>query len=266
MMRMPKSISSKDKSSKQAASEAVDELLSEAEQMRRRQDLSDRGRNTLEQLQEDARNLKEYARGKVDHMSEVMREAANSAKESTGFAGGAGSPAVPTDKVSDSVMESLKTVTEKLSAEINDLGERVGSIQARVSESMQAAGGRAADTWHQSSEAAKNVGEREYCLPLPTDRVCARHVAFFGIPLLLILLMFLLRRRYPKKWKKGMDKISQPRMMMSREMPSREQLQGKLSKAADNLEDTAEHAKHRGGALVDEARSQYGKPENKKDQ
>ncbi|POM74556.1 Hypothetical protein PHPALM_8474, partial [Phytophthora palmivora] len=89
MVRMPTSMTKnkipKEHSAKEAASETVDEMLSEVEKMRRRNDMNDRGRQTLEQLQEDARNLGEYARGKMEHMNEVMREAASSARESTGL-------------------------------------------------------------------------------------------------------------------------------------------------------------------------------------
>jgi len=75
---MPKSHMSKDHGAKEAASETVDEMLSEAEQMRRRNNVGDASRRTLDQIQEDARNLGEYARGKMQHMNEVMREAAAS--------------------------------------------------------------------------------------------------------------------------------------------------------------------------------------------
>ncbi|KAH7491719.1 hypothetical protein KRP22_002814 [Phytophthora ramorum] len=260
---MPKSHKLKEHGAKEEASEAVDEMLSEAEKMRRHNDLGDRGRRTLEQLQEDARNLGDYARGKMDHMNEVMREAAVSARESAGLS----SPApVPTDAISDTVMDSLKTASEKLSAEISDLGERVESVKARVAESMQVAGGKAAETWHQSSEAAKNVGEREYCLPLPTDRICARHVAFFSIPLLAVFLLMVLRRRYPKKWSASVNKMKQPRMMLAREVPSSKKQQSQLEGAADNLEKKIEYGKQHGSELMDEARDKYSKPENKKDQ
>ncbi|KAG3004021.1 hypothetical protein JG687_00003491 [Phytophthora cactorum] len=260
---MPKSHISKKHSAKEAASETVDEMLSEAEQMRRRNDLGDRGRRTLEQLQEDARNLGEYAREKMDHMNEVMREAADSAKKSTGLAGSA---PVPTDAISDTVMDSLKTASEKLSAEITDLGERVESVKTRVAQSMQAAGGKAKDTWHQSAEAAKNVGEREYCMPLPTNRICARHVAFFAIPLLALFLLMMLRRRYPKKWKASVNKMKQPRMMLAREMPSNDKLKSQMEGTADSLEKKIEYGKQRGGAKMEEVRGNYGQPENKKDQ
>ncbi|EGZ13161.1 hypothetical protein PHYSODRAFT_354941 [Phytophthora sojae] len=264
MVRMPTSMAKnkepKEHGAKEAASEAVDEMLSEAEQMRRRNDLGDPGRRTLEQLQEDARNLGEYARGKMEHMNEVMREAAASARESTGLPNSA---PVPTDAVSDTVMDSLKTASEKLSAEISELSERAESVKARVQESMMAAGGKAKDTWHQSAEAAKNVGEREYCLPLPTNRICARHVAFFGIPLLALLLLIMMRRRYPKKWKAGVNKMKQPRMMLSREVPSSEKLKSQLEGAAGKLEEKIEYGKQRGSSAMDQARSKYGQPEKK---
>ncbi|GMF64956.1 unnamed protein product [Phytophthora lilii] len=267
MVRMPASMTKnhkpKEHGAKEAASEAVDEMLSEAEQMRRRNDLGDRGRRTLEQLQEDARNLGDYARGKMEHMNDVMREAAASARESTGLPSSA---PVPTDAISDSVMDSLKTASEKLSAEITELGQRVESVKSRVTESMQAAGGKAKDTWHQSSEAAKNVGEREYCLPLPTNRICARHVAFLGIPLLALFMLIMLRRRYPKKWKASVNKMKQPRMMLSREVPSSEKIQSEMEGTADKLEEKIEYGKQRGMGKMDELRGKYGKPENKKDQ
>ncbi|GMF51636.1 unnamed protein product [Phytophthora fragariaefolia] len=266
MVRMPASMTKNHKpeahGAKEAASEAVDEMLSEAEQMRRKNDLGERGRRTLDQLQEDARNLGEYARGKMDHMNEVMREAAASAHEATGLPGSAPASA---DAISDTVMDSMKTASEKLSAEIVDLGEKVESVKARVQESMHAAGGKAKDTWYQSSEAAKNVGEREYCLPLPSDRICARHVAFVAIPLLAIILLVMLRRRYPKKWNASVNKMKQPRMMLSREVPSSEKMQSHLEGAADSLGEKIEYAKQRGSGLVEQARK-YAQPENKKDQ
>ncbi|KAG7392867.1 hypothetical protein PHYPSEUDO_014354 [Phytophthora pseudosyringae] len=267
MVRMPVSMTKNNKAkehgAKEQAAEAVDEMLSEAEQMRRRSDVGDRGRRTLEQLQEDAQNLGEYARGKMEHMNEVMREAAASARESTGLPGSA---PVPTDAISDTVMDSLKTASEKLSAEITDLGERVESVKTRVAQSMQAAGGKAKDTWHQSSEAAKNVGEREYCLPLPTDRVCARHVAFLGIPLLVFFMLLMVRRRYPKKWKASVNKMKQPRMMLAREVPSSEKLKSQVEDTADSLKEKVEYGKQRGSSKMDEVRTKYGQPENKKDQ
>lgn len=160
-------------------------------------------------------------------------------------------------------MDSLKTASEKLSAEISELSERAESVKARVQESMMAAGGKAKDTWHQSAEAAKNVGEREYCLPLPTNRICARHVAFFGIPLLALLLLIMMRRRYPKKWKAGVNKMKQPRMMLSREVPSSEKLKSQLEGAAGKLEEKIEYGKQRGSSAMDQARSKYGQPEKK---
>ncbi|POM75268.1 Late embryogenesis abundantlike protein 1 putative [Phytophthora palmivora] len=267
MVRMPTSMTKnkipKEHSAKEAASETVDEMLSEAEKMRRRNDMNDRGRQTLEQLQEDARNLGEYARGKMDHMNEVMREAASSARESTGLPNSA---PVPTDAISDTVMDSLKTASEKLSAEISELGERVESVKARVQQSMHTAGGKAKDTWYQSSEAAKNVGEREYCMPLPTNRICARHVAYFAIPLLVLFVMMMLRRRYPKKWNASVNKMKQPRMMLARETPSSDKLKSQLESTAENLEGKVDYAKQRGSAKMDEVRNKYGQPENKKDQ
>ncbi|EEY63003.1 uncharacterized protein PITG_14624 [Phytophthora infestans T30-4] len=260
---MPKSHISKNRGAKEAATEKMDEMLSEAEKMNRRSDLGDRGRRTLEQLQEDARNLGEYAKEKMNHMNEVMREAAASAKESTGLPNSA---PVPTDKISDTVMDSLKTASEKLSEEITDLGERVESVKARVAQSMQTAGGKAKDTWHQSAEAAKNVGEREYCLPLPTDRICARHAAFFAIPLLAIFLLMMFRRRYPKKWNASVNKMKQPRMMLAREMPSADKLKSQMEGIADSVGEKIEYGKQLGSAKLDEARSTYGRPENKKDQ
>ncbi|KAF4316735.1 hypothetical protein BBO99_00004692 [Phytophthora kernoviae] len=263
---MPKASRIKEHGAKQAASETVDEMLSEAEKMRQRQDVEDGLRRTSEQLKEDVRNLKEYAQDKMGQMSDVVRDAAESARKTTGFSGGAKSPAVPTDTLSDSVMESLKTASEQLSAEISDLGERVESVKARVSESMQAAGGRAAKTWYQSSEAAKNVGEREYCLPLPTNRICARHVAFVAIPLLVMLLMFILRRRYPKKWNAGIHNMKQPQAMLSHDTPADEQLQDHVSKTAGTIHNKAEYTKQRAGGLMGEMHSQYAKTDNKKDQ
>ncbi|KAG6614035.1 putative Late embryogenesis abundantlike protein 1 [Phytophthora cinnamomi] len=203
----------------------------------------------------------------MEHMNEVMRETAASTRESTGLPSSA---PVPTDSASNTVMDSLKTASEKLSAEITELGERVENVKARVQESMIAAGGKAKDTWHQSSEAAKNVGEREYCLPLPTNRICARHVAFFGIPLLVLVLLVMLRRRYPKKWNASVNKMKQPRMMLSREVPSSEKLHSHLEGAADKFEEKIEYGKQHGSGLMDQVRSKYGqpeqKPENKKDQ
>jgi hypothetical protein len=260
---MPKSHKPKEHGAKEAANEAVDEMLDEAEQMRSRKDLGDRGRRTVDQLQEDARSLGDYARSKMEHVNEVMRDASASARENAKMPDSA---PVPTDTISDTVMDSLKTASEKLNEEISELGERVESIKARVQDSMQTAGGKAKETWHQSSEAAKNVGEREYCLPLPTDRICARHVAFFGIPLLALFLIMMLRRRYPKKWKASVDKMKQPRTMLAREVPSSEKLKSQLEGAADSLEDKIEYTKQRGGAKMDEVRSKYAKPENKKDQ
>ncbi|KAG1710066.1 hypothetical protein DVH05_017073 [Phytophthora capsici] len=260
---MPKSHMTKDRGAKEAASETVDEMLSEVEKMRRKNDLSDRSRRTLEQLQEDARNLGEYARGKMEHVNEVMRDAAASVRESSGLPSSA---PVPTDPISDTVMDSVKATSEKLNAEINDLGERVESIKARVAQTMQHAGGKAKDTWHQSAEAAKNVGEREYCLPLPTDRICARHVALFGLPLLVIFMLIMFRRRYPKKWKASVNKMKKPRMMLAREVPSSEKLKSQMEGAADSLEEKFKYAKQQGGAKMDEVRSKYGQPENKKDQ
>ncbi|ETP12349.1 hypothetical protein F441_12287 [Phytophthora nicotianae CJ01A1] len=260
---MPKSHISKNQGAKEAASETVDEMLSEAEKMRRRNDLGDRGRRTLEQLQEDARNLGEYAKEKMDHMNEVMREAAASAKESTGLPNSA---PVSTDTVSDTVMDSLKTASEKLSAEITDLGERVESVKARVAQSMQSAGGKAKDTWYQSAEAAKNVGERDYCLPLPTDRICARHAAFVAIPLLVVFVLMMLRRRYPKKWNASVNKMKQPRMMLAREVPSTDKLKSQMEGVAGSIGEKIDYGKQVGSAKMDEMRSKYGQPENKKDQ
>ncbi|CAI5736700.1 unnamed protein product [Hyaloperonospora brassicae] len=286
-MRMPTSMpkSSTDRGMKEAASETVDEMLTEAEQMRQRKDLGDHGRRTLDQIQEDARNLGEYARGKMEHMNEVMREAATSARESAGLPDAA---PVPTDAMSDKVMDSLKTASEKLSAEISDLGERVESVRARVAEQVHAAGGKAKetvnaagdkakdtmhaasdkakDTWIQSSEAAKNVGEREYCLPLPTDRICARHVAMVGLPLLAVFLLMMMRRRYPKKWQASVDKMRTPGKSLAQEMPSSDHLKSKLEGAANTLEGKIEYGKQRGGAMVDQVRSQFAQVENKKEQ
>uniref|UniRef100_A0AAV1TV54 Late embryogenesis abundant protein n=1 Tax=Peronospora matthiolae TaxID=2874970 RepID=A0AAV1TV54_9STRA len=291
---MPKS--SNDRGMKEAASKKVDEMLTEAEQMRDRKDLGDQGRRTLEQIQEDARNLGEYARGKMDHMNEVMREAAASARESAGLPDSA---PVPTDAMSEKVMDSLKTASEKLSAEISDLGERVESVRARVAHQVHAAGGKAKDTvnaasdkakdtvyaasdkakdtmhaagdkakdtWIQSSEAAKNVGEREYCLPLPTDRICARHVAMVGLPLLALFLLMMMRRRYPKKWQASVDKMRTPGKSLAREMPSSDHIKSKLEGVADTLEEKIEYGKQRGSAVVDQVRSKYGQVENKKEQ
>ncbi|OWZ20175.1 Late embryogenesis abundantlike protein 1 [Phytophthora megakarya] len=260
MVRMPTSMAKnklpKDQSAKEQMMEKVDEMISEAEQMRQSNDRTDRGRRTLEQLQEDARNLGDYARGKMEHVNEVMGEAA----ASTGISSSAPAP------TNEAVMDSLKTASEKLSAEINELGERVENVKARVHQSMQAAGGKAKDTWHQSAEAAKNVGEREYCLPLPVDRICARHVAYFAFPLLILFLLVMLRRRYPKKWKASVNKMKQPRMMLAREMPSSDQLKSQLGSVAENIEGKIEYGKQRGSAKLDEVRTKYGQPENKKDQ
>ncbi|KAK1943442.1 hypothetical protein P3T76_004838 [Phytophthora citrophthora] len=260
---MAKSHLPKERGAKEAASEAVDEMLSEAEKMRRKNDLGDRSRRTLEQLQDDARNLGDYARDKMEHMNEVMRDAAASVRDSSGLSSSA---RVPTDPISDTVMDSVKATSEKLSAEINDLGERVESIKARVAQTMQNAGGKAKDTWYQSAEAAKNVGEREYCLPLPTNRICARHVAFFGIPLLVIFMLMMFRRRYPKKWKASVNKMKKPGMMLAREMPSSEKLKSQMEGTNDSLEEKFEYGKQRGSDKMDEVRSKYGQPENKKDQ
>ncbi|CEG40221.1 uncharacterized protein PHALS_10433 [Plasmopara halstedii] len=276
MARMPTSMAKNQprEHAKQAASETADEIMSEVEQLRQQADVSGGGRRTLEQLQDEARTLGEKARGKMEQMNEAVRDAAASARKNTRLPESA---PVSTDAISDTVMDSLKTASEKLSAEISDLGQRVESVKNRVSESMQAAGGKAKDTmqfagdkakdtWHQSSEAAKNVGEREYCLPLPTDRICARHVALVGIPLVALFLLMMIRRRYPKKWKASVNKMKQPGMMLAREVPSSEKLKAKLQGAADSLEDTVEYSKQRGKAKVDEVRSKYNPPENKKEQ
>ena len=208
-----------------------------------------------------------------------------SARESAGLPDAA---PVPTDAMSDKVMDSLKTASEKLSAEISDLGERVESVRARVAEQVHAAGGKAKDTvyaagdkakdtmhaasdkakdtWMQSSEAAKNVGEREYCLPLPTDRICARHVAMVGLPLLAVFLLMMMRRRYPKKWQASVDKMRTPGKSLAQEMPSSDHLKSKLEGAANTLEGKIEYGKQRGGAMVDQVRSQFAPVENKKEQ
>ncbi|CAH0474623.1 unnamed protein product [Peronospora belbahrii] len=260
---MPKSHVTKEHGAKEAASETVNEMLSEAEQVRRRNNVGDASRRTLDQIQEDARNLGEYARGKMHHMNEMMREAAASAREQTGLPNSA---PVSTDAMSETVMDSLKTASEKLSDEISDLGERVESVRARVAQSMHAAGGKAKDTLYQSTEAAKNVGEREYCLPLPTDRICARHVAIVGIPLLALFLLMMVRRRFPKKWQASVDKMKQPRTMLARDMPSSEKLKAKMEGIAETLGDKVEYSKQCGSGLVEQARSKYGQMENKKDQ
>ncbi|CAI5731206.1 unnamed protein product [Peronospora destructor] len=260
---MPKSHVSKDRGAKEAASETVGEMVSEAEQMRRRNNVGDASRRTLDQIQEDARNLGEYAREKMQHMNEVMREAAASARESTGLPSSA---PVPTDAISDTVMDSFKTASEKLSDEITDLGERVDSVKARVAQSMHTAGGKAKDTLYKSSEAAKNVGEREYCLPLPTDRICARHVVLFSIPLLALFLLMMLRRHYPKKWKASVDKMKQPRTMLARDAPSSEKLKSNIEGVAGNLGDKIEYTKQSASGLMDQARAKYAQAGNKKDQ
>ncbi|KAI9918184.1 hypothetical protein PsorP6_013152 [Peronosclerospora sorghi] len=258
MARVP--TQSREKGMKEAASKTADDVLTEADKVRRRSDVGERGRRTLDQIQEDARNLGEYARGKMEHMNDVMRDAAASARDSTGLPRSA---PVSTDSMSDTVMESLKSASEKLSDEISELGERVDSIKARVAQSMQAAGGKAKETWIQSSEAAKNVGEREYCLPLPTDRICARHVAVVGLPLLALFLLVLMRRRYPKKWKASVDKMKQPRASLAREVPSSDKLKAKLEGAVDSLEEKLDYGKQRATTAVDEAQSKYGQLKKK---
>lgn len=285
MARMPTSMTKNQpkEHAKEAASETVDEMISEAEQMRQRADVSGRGRRTLEQLQDEARNLGDKARSKMEEMNEAVRDAAASTRDNMKLPEAA---PVSTEAMSDSVMNSLKTASEKLSAEISDLGERVESVKARVAESVQAAGGKAKESmqaaggkakdsmhaasgkakesWHQGSETAMNVGAREYCLPMPMERICARHVALVGLPLVALFLLMMFRRRYPKKWNASVNKMKQPGRMF--EVPSNDQLKAKLQGAADSLEDTVEYSKQRGSAKMDEVRSKFGSSENKKEQ
>ncbi|RLN37199.1 hypothetical protein BBJ28_00013260 [Nothophytophthora sp. Chile5] len=258
---MPKAQIPKEHGAKAKASEAVDEMLSEAEKIRHRSDVEARRRRTLEELEEDARTLSQYARGKMEHMGEVLRETAEAAGESTGLSGGKRSVPSAVESTADSMKDTLQAASDKLSAELGDLGEAVASVKARVAESMQAAGGRAAETWHQSSEAAKNVGEREYCMPVPR-RICARHVAFVGLPFVVLFLLLLLRRRYPKKWSAGVKKMQQPCTMLARETPSREKMQAKASNAKDLVEEKTAYAKRQAAGVAGEARDKY---ENKKE-
>ncbi|TDH73740.1 uncharacterized protein CCR75_003310 [Bremia lactucae] len=273
MARMPTSMAKNPKpkveEAKEAAVEATNEMLSQAEEMRQKSDVSERGRRTLEQLQEEAKNLGNYARGKVEHVNDAMHEAAASARESTERTKAAAPSA---EDISDTVMDSLKVASEKLSGEISDLGERVQSVKARVAQSMQNAGGKAKDTWQQSAEAAKTAGgkakdtwyqsteavsttgKNEYCLPLPIDRICARHVAVVGIPLLALVLLMVFRRRYPKKWKASVNKMKDPSKMLARDMPSSDKIKSQLGGVADTVGEKLEYVKQRGSTKMDEVR------------
>ncbi|RLN66565.1 hypothetical protein BBJ28_00010156 [Nothophytophthora sp. Chile5] len=258
---MPKAQIPEEYGAKEKASVAVDEMLSEAEKIRHRDDVEARRRRTLEELEEDARTLSQYARDKMEHMGEVLRETAEAARESTGLSGSMPSMPPAVESTADSMKDTLQAASDKLNAELGDLSEAVASVRARVAESMQAAGGRAAQTWYQSSEVAKNVGEREYCMPFPR-RVCARHVAFVGLPFIVLFLLLLLRRRYPKKWNAGVKKMQQPHMMLARETPAHEKMQDKASGAKDLVEEKTEYAKRQAAGMMGEARDNY---ENKKE-
>lgn len=48
---------------------------------------------------------------------------------------------------------------------------------------------------------------REFCMPLPTDRICARHTLWVLIPLFLLLSTWFFRRRNPDKWNAGLKML-----------------------------------------------------------
>lgn len=100
---------------------------------------------------------------------------------------------------------------------------QMGNVKHQMGDTMESARGRAQDTWRHNADAARELGGttgHEYCLPLPTDRICARHALWAMLPLLLLFAMWYLRHRNPDKWNAGLKKLHLQREALGSKMQS----------------------------------------------
>lgn len=103
------------------------------------------------------------------------------------------------------------------------VGEYGESVKYQVDDSVDSARGRAQDAWRYNADVARELGGttgREYCLPLPTDRICAWHAMWAVLPLLVLLALWYLRRRNPDKWNAGIKKLHLQREALGSKMQS----------------------------------------------
>lgn len=216
----------------------------------RAEDVGERIREVPEYIGDRVRDAAEYARDTVGNVAgytrDKARDSAGYVSEKTGdmsdrVRGTAENGRYRAEEVGshargrlgelgDSTKERLEELTDAARARMEDVKER-------VKESVGVNRGRTQDTWHQGTGAVKQIGDTGhgggYCMSLPTDRICARHV-FFLVPLLLLATAFWFRHRHPDKWQAHMNKLMRKKEMMGHKMrTTKEQAMDRASNAKE---------------------------------
>ncbi|KAJ0403794.1 hypothetical protein ATCC90586_003786 [Pythium insidiosum] len=232
-------------------------------------ELTDRMRDTMGYARERTGELGERVRGVPEYVGERVRDAAGYTRDKVEDAAGytrdrvGGATGYAREKL---VMRMSERVTLqdthfrawKSSVRMHaNVFKNWASTLERVKETVSGVRDRAEDNWHKNTEATKHLGEKEYCMPLPTDRLCARHVVWF-VPIILVAALYFFRRRNPERWKAGMKKLSAKKELLETKMMSArdqamETLRDEHAKVGHRISETEKELKHRGAHASKEA-------------
>lgn len=106
--------------------------------------------------------------------------------------------------------ERAAEMGERARERVEDVSRRArghtGDTKEHVKGKLDAVKGRVEDTYHQSSEASTKLAGKGFCLAHPTDRACLYHLVWL-VPLLLVISLWVIRRRHPDRWKANMEKL-----------------------------------------------------------